>query len=1141
MNKGFHKNIFSKRLGHVVAVGENACAEGKKTSEGGGYLSKAEQFIGALKFIAIVTAIFLISATSTAATELPKDGKVVSGTVQIQQNQNTLNISQSTEKAIINWQSFNVGANDKVNIQQNNASSVLLNRVVGNDPSKILGQVNANGQVYLLNPNGILFGKNSSVTASSFTASTFKMADEDFLKGKYLFSQDNNQSIIENHGKIQTKTPGGYVALIGANIDQSGLISTNRGDAILASGQNVQLSVPLSQRIKINVSASSLNSNISQNGVIQTKGGQVFIKASSIQNAISSISQKGLIDSSGLKGGDIQLLADHSIDAKGGQFVAHSLEGQGGSIIVGRNIETDQLTKQTDVSSATFQTNQGFVETSGDFLMTEKTQVMAKDWLLDPTNIIITSSSSGINSDTNAGTTTITPNTTGTTTSNVDVATINNALNAGTNVSISTTNTAGTGVGNITVNSAISKTAGTAAALSLIADGGIILNSSISSTSDKLDVNLLAKGSGGISGAGAINTNGGILTLNTQNSAANGTLSGIISGSGSIYKTGPGIVTLSNNNTYTGGTLISKGGIYVAVSPTSIYGGTPGTVTLGDEFTGTSDVQWMISGGVNGQPGAATNLIVSNQGTGKVTIGTHSPGIFSVVNGPLTLGRDITFWDGGGDRFSFEGKISGTGNITMAGNKGTSRITMGNSNNSFVGKVIVNSGITLQAGGANILNSNDLENNGYFNIYIGDQTIGGLSGSGLIQSIVGGVKTLTINNQADTTSTFAGVIQNGNAQVKINKNGGGTQIFSGNNTYSGATLVNAGTLQIGSGGTTGSAGSSALTVMSNANLNFYRRDAALNINNAISGAGNVQFLGTGVQGQSSYYLLGINSGLTGNVSISSSRVVVSAANQLGASTVNVNNGGALFSDGAFSLNNTLNLSGKGWGEPVGDGQLGALRLKGTTYAGNINLLGDTRIGAWSNTGSISGNISGDKNLEIYNGTLYLKNANTYTGITTITGGTVQIENGNALGTGSTVVTSGATLEIAGQSINNNLTLTGSGVGAAGSLKNSSLNTGVVNGNVSLSGDTLIGGTGSISINGAVSSNNKKMTAQNTGDFIANNSSNALSNFSANGNKSTSIVNNQSLTVSGVSSTGDISLITLEGDLNLSAPVTTSSA
>uniref|UniRef100_UPI0011E02AF9 two-partner secretion domain-containing protein n=1 Tax=Aliarcobacter cryaerophilus TaxID=28198 RepID=UPI0011E02AF9 len=96
----------------------------------------------------------------------PTGGTVVSGTATINQNGNTTNINQSSNKAIINWQDFSIKSNETVNFNQPNANSITLNRVIGNEKSIIDGALNANGQVWLVNSNGVLFGKNAKVNTA---------------------------------------------------------------------------------------------------------------------------------------------------------------------------------------------------------------------------------------------------------------------------------------------------------------------------------------------------------------------------------------------------------------------------------------------------------------------------------------------------------------------------------------------------------------------------------------------------------------------------------------------------------------------------------------------------------------------------------------------------------------------------------------------------------------------------------------------------------------------------------------------------------------------------------------------------------------------------------------------------------------
>jgi len=111
---------------------------------------------------------------------LPTGAQVVSGSAIITQTANTVNVQQSTNKAIINWNTFNVGSNATVNFQQPGSSSVALNRILQDSASQIFGSINANGQVFFVNPNGIVFGQGSSINVGALVASTLNISNDDF-------------------------------------------------------------------------------------------------------------------------------------------------------------------------------------------------------------------------------------------------------------------------------------------------------------------------------------------------------------------------------------------------------------------------------------------------------------------------------------------------------------------------------------------------------------------------------------------------------------------------------------------------------------------------------------------------------------------------------------------------------------------------------------------------------------------------------------------------------------------------------------------------------------------------------------------------------------------------------------------------
>ena len=160
-----------------------------------------------------------LTAADLAPGALPTGGTVAAGQAAIATSGTRMDITQASQKAIINWQGFDIGSQAQVNFAQPNSSAVALNRVSGPNISRIEGQLSANGQVFLVNPNGMLFGGGARVNAGAFVASTLNIRDADFLNGNYSFSGSGGS--IENQGTISA-APGGYLAFIAPKITNSG-------------------------------------------------------------------------------------------------------------------------------------------------------------------------------------------------------------------------------------------------------------------------------------------------------------------------------------------------------------------------------------------------------------------------------------------------------------------------------------------------------------------------------------------------------------------------------------------------------------------------------------------------------------------------------------------------------------------------------------------------------------------------------------------------------------------------------------------------------------------------------------------------------------------------------------------------------
>lgn len=284
-----------------------------------------------------VVAIMAILGSVTHA--LPSDGVVTNGNAAISgQGTGNLTITQTSNSATIHWQSFNVGASESVRFVQPSSSAVTLNRVLGSDPSQILGRLSANGQVFLINPNGILFGRGASVNVGGLVASTLNLADTDFLAGRYQF-QSSSGSTVRNQGTIQTPE-GGYVALLGNQVFNDGAINSPQGSVALAAGNAVTLDFAGDGLLKVAVSRGALDAMIQNGGMIQADGGNVWMSASARDALLSTvIANTGIVqaNSVGVRNGRIYLDGGDSgvVSVDGTLQAAGTTTGStGGSIVV---------------------------------------------------------------------------------------------------------------------------------------------------------------------------------------------------------------------------------------------------------------------------------------------------------------------------------------------------------------------------------------------------------------------------------------------------------------------------------------------------------------------------------------------------------------------------------------------------------------------------------------------------------------------------------------------------------------------------------------------------------------------------------------------------------------------------------------
>lgn len=252
----------------------------------------------------------LLLCFAAGAHAAPQGGAVAAGTASIGQSGNTTTITQTSANAVLNWQSFGIAAGEAVQFRQPGPSSVALNRVLGPNPSAIFGSLSANGQVFLVNPNGVLFGQGASVNVGGLVASTLDITDANFMAGRYGFAGTSSAQVV-NQGVINATD--GYVALVGAKAENLGTIAARGGRVVLAAGSAVTLDVLGGRLLGVTVDQGAVDALASNGGLIQADGGQVLLTAQAARGLLAgAVNNTGVIQARTIdtRHGTIQLLGD---------------------------------------------------------------------------------------------------------------------------------------------------------------------------------------------------------------------------------------------------------------------------------------------------------------------------------------------------------------------------------------------------------------------------------------------------------------------------------------------------------------------------------------------------------------------------------------------------------------------------------------------------------------------------------------------------------------------------------------------------------------------------------------------------------------------------------------------------------------
>ncbi|EOX4856462.1 filamentous hemagglutinin N-terminal domain-containing protein, partial [Haemophilus influenzae] len=446
MNK-IYRLKFSKRLNALVAVSELTRGCDHSTEKGSEKPARMKVRHLALKPLsAMLLSLGVTSIPQSVLASGLQGMDVVHGTATMQVDGNKTIIRNSVD-AIINWKQFNIDQNEMVQFLQENNNSAVFNRVTSNQISQLKGILDSNGQVFLINPNGITIGKDAIINTNGFTASTLDISNENIKARNFTFEQTKDKALAEivNHGLI-TVGKDGSVNLIGGNVKNKGVISVNGGNISLLAGQKITISDIANPTITYSIAAPE--NEVVNLGEIFAKGGNINIRAANIRNqgklsadsvskdksgniilsakegeaeiggVISAQNQQAkggklmitgdkvtlktgaVIDLSGKEGGETYLGGDERGEGKNGIQLAKKTSLEKGSTINvsgkekgGRAIvwgDIALIDGSINARGSDITKTGGFVETSGhDLFINDSAIVDAKEWLLDPDDVSI--------------------------------------------------------------------------------------------------------------------------------------------------------------------------------------------------------------------------------------------------------------------------------------------------------------------------------------------------------------------------------------------------------------------------------------------------------------------------------------------------------------------------------------------------------------------------------------------------------------------------------------------------------------------------------------------------------------------------------------------------------------------------------
>lgn len=284
---------------------------------------------------------------------LPSGATVVSGDAGFQTSTDGRHmvVNQQSHKLITNWNEFSVRADERVSFHQPGQDAVALNRVIGRNGSDIQGRIDANGKVFLVNPNGVVFGKSAQVNVGGLVASTLDLADRDFLAGNYQFSGDSGAT-VSNAGSLKA-SEGGSIALLGARVSNDGVIQAQLGDVALGAGQGINLNFDGDGLLNLQVDKGSVDALAHNGGLIRADGGQVLMSARSADSLLKTVvNNQGTLEARTLRSAEGRIVLDGGEQGTvrvAGKQDASAIGGGNGGLVLNQGVNVEiQRTAQVD-------------------------------------------------------------------------------------------------------------------------------------------------------------------------------------------------------------------------------------------------------------------------------------------------------------------------------------------------------------------------------------------------------------------------------------------------------------------------------------------------------------------------------------------------------------------------------------------------------------------------------------------------------------------------------------------------------------------------------------------------------------------------------------------------------------------------